>query len=74
MASYIALPREGHLEQLYHIFANLKAKHNTEMVFDLSEPLIDGTLFEQENWKHTTYDNCAEKKPANIPQLKEFGF
>ena len=74
MASYIALPREGHLEQLYHIFANLKAKHNTEMVFDLSKPLVDETLFEQENWKHTTYDNCAEEKPANIPQSKEFGF
>ena len=49
MVSYMALPREGHLEQLYHIFAYLKAKYNTEMVFDPSEPLIGETLFEHKN-------------------------
>ncbi len=34
MSSHLALPREGHLMDLYHIFAYLKAHSNTEMVFD----------------------------------------
>jgi hypothetical protein len=35
------LPREGHLEQVFHIFAHLKKYHNTEVVYDPSEPVID---------------------------------
>ena len=41
MSSHLALPREGHLEQLYHIFAHLKKYRNTEMVFDLTVPEIN---------------------------------
>ena len=42
MMSYnMAIPREGHVEQLYHIFSHLSKYHNTEMVFDLSDPVID---------------------------------
>ena len=39
------MPREGHLEQLFHIFAHLKNYHNTEMVFDPSYPVIDESTF-----------------------------
>ena len=53
MASCMALPREGHLDELYHMFAYLKFKHNLEMVFDPTYPDIDETLFPRENWKHT---------------------
>ena len=74
MASCMALPREGHLQQLYHIFAYLKAKHNTEMVFDPTEPSIDESLFIREDWKHTTYGSCIEQRPANMPQPRGFGF
>eukprot|EP00980_Cylindrotheca_fusiformis_P000893 scaffold235_cov88-Cylindrotheca_fusiformis.AAC.1 len=31
MSSHLALPREGHLHQVLHIFAHLKKYHNTEM-------------------------------------------
>ena len=34
MSSHLALLREGHLKELYHIFAYLKARPNAEMVFD----------------------------------------
>ena len=34
MSSHLALPREGHIKELYHIFAYLKARSNAEMVFD----------------------------------------
>ena len=41
MSSHIALPRKGHLEALFHMFAYLKKHHNSEMVFDPSEPDVD---------------------------------
>ena len=47
MSSHTVLPREGHLEQVYHIFSYLKKYHNTELVFDPSEPEIEGSMFER---------------------------
>ena len=47
MSSHLALPREGHLEQLFHIFAYLKKYHNTELVYDPSDPMIDESQFRQ---------------------------
>ena len=41
MASFLALPREGHLENIFHVFAYLKIEHNSRMVFDSSYPEID---------------------------------
>ena len=41
LASYSAMPREGHLQQLFHVFAFLKKYHNSRMVFDRSYPDID---------------------------------
>ena len=49
MSSQLALPREGHLEQVFHMFGYLKSHHNAEMVFDPSEPEIDHSLFERQD-------------------------
>ena len=46
MSSYMAIPRVGHLDQLYQIFAYLKSHHNIEIVFDPSDREIDASLFE----------------------------
>ena len=40
LASCLALPRQGHLQQLYNVFAYLKCKHNAEMIFDPTVPEI----------------------------------
>ena len=45
MSSHLALPREGHLKELYHIVAYLKARSNDEMVFDPTPIEPDKTLF-----------------------------
>ena len=58
MASMMASPREGHLAQLYHMFAFLKSRHNSLMVFDPTEPTIDLTKFVKEDWSATSYGNC----------------
>ena len=49
MFSHIAMLREGHLAQLFHIFSYLKKYHNTEMVFDLSDPVIDESKHQQQD-------------------------
>ena len=41
LSSHMAMPREGHLEQIFHIFAYLNKYHNTELVLDPSDPVID---------------------------------
>ncbi len=51
----MALPREGHLKELYHIFAYLKAHANAEMVFDPKPILPDKSLFEREDWSYSPY-------------------
>ena len=37
LSSHLALPRSGHLDAVFHIFAYLKKKHNSEMVYDPTE-------------------------------------
>ena len=36
-----AMPREGHLEAIFHIYAYFKIKHNSRMIFDHIYPDID---------------------------------
>ena len=50
MSSHLALPREGHLKELYHIFDYLKAWSNAKMVFDPRPIEPDKTLFERQDW------------------------
>ena len=45
LSSCLTLPREGHLKELYHIFAYLQKYHNAEMIFDPSDPMIDSSAF-----------------------------
>ena len=41
LSSHLALPREGHLQELFHIFGYLKKHHNAEMPFDPTLPEMD---------------------------------
>ena len=74
LSSCLALPRAGHLTQLYHIFAYLKIKHNTEMIFDPSYPVIDYSQFEKQDWSQTVYGECKEDLPPNMPEPRGAGF
>ena len=49
LLSHLTLPREGHLEQVLHIFAHLKKCHNSGMVFDPSDPTICTEEFERKD-------------------------
>ena len=67
LASYLAMPREGHLEAVFHLFANLEKKHNARIVFDPTYPDIDMTSFKECNWKHY-YGDVVEAIPPNAPE------
>ena len=45
MDSCASLLREGHLEQVHHVFGNLKKCHNTELLFYPSSPDVDINAF-----------------------------
>jgi len=67
MSSHLALPREGHLAQLYHIFAYLKKHHNTALVFDPSYPEINMETFIKHDWTKF-YGDVKEDVPPNMPK------
>jgi hypothetical protein len=74
MASMMAMPCEGHLQQLYHMFAFLKAKHNGTMVFDPSVPDIDESKFIRDDWTAAAYGECREELPSNMPKPRGVAF
>jgi hypothetical protein len=49
MSSHLALPCVGHLKEVFHMFAYLKAHHNTEIVFDSTPVEFDRNLFERQD-------------------------
>ena len=61
MSSHMAIPREGHLSQLFHTFAYLKKYHNTEMVFDPSDPIVDESKFQQQDWTSSEFGHVIGK-------------
>ena len=76
MSSHLALPREGHLEQVLHIFAYLKKYHNTELVYDPSDPVVDENDFERRDWASSEFGHVEGKEefPAKRPEPRGHGF
>ena len=74
MASMMSLPHKGHLKFLFQMFAFLKNKHNADMVFDPTEPDIDESQFNNEDWSVTDYGECKEEITANAPRSRGIGF
>jgi hypothetical protein len=76
MSSHLTLPREGHLEQVFHIFEHLKKYHNTDVVYDPSDPLIDGAQFDAKDWASRVFghQDGVEELPANMPEPRGQGF
>ena len=76
MSSHLALPREGHLEALLHIFSYLKKYHNTELVYDPSDPAIAQSEFEVEDWASSEFGHLEGKEelPPKMPEPRGSGF
>ena len=75
MSSYLALPRDGHLNELYHIFSYLKKYHNKEMVFDPSDAIIDENELERKDWTSSEFGGTTSKElPKNMLHPRGQGF
>ena len=67
MSSHLDLPREGNLEAVFNMFAYLKKNHNSEMVFDPSEPDIDMSDFPRKDWSLSIYGDVKDDMPPMCP-------
>ncbi len=76
LSSHLAMPREGHLYQLFQVFAYLKKYHNTEMVYDPSDPCINESEFELRDWTSSEFGHIEGKEelPPNMPTPRGRGF
>ena len=66
LSSYVSMPREGHLQQLFHIFGYLKTYHNARIMMDPTHPVVMDDDFPNYDWK-TFYKVEKEAIPTNAP-------
>ena len=69
MSRYLVSAREGHLEQVFHIFAYLKSHSKSTMVFDDTYPTFQGTRFMKCDWSEF-YPDATEAIPENLPSSR----
>ena len=69
LSTYLAQPRDGHLDAVFHIFNYLEKRHNSRIVFDPTYPIIDMSSFKDCDWKQY-YGNAKEAIPPNAPEAR----
>jgi hypothetical protein len=67
LSRYLAAPREGHLQQVFHIFGYLKSHDKSTLVFDDTEPDFASSHFKKCDWGEF-YPNAQEAIPLNAPE------
>ena len=56
LSTYMALPRKGHMEQVYHVFGYLKTHSKRHLFFDPRHPDIDERAFSSYEWYDFYHD------------------
>ena len=76
MSSHLALLREGYLDQVFQIFAYLKKYHNAELVYNLSDLVVNEHEFEQRDWMVSEFGHLqgVEVVPPIMPEPQGMGF
>jgi hypothetical protein len=67
LSQFLAAPREGHLEEVFHVFAYLKAHDRSSLVFDPRPFHHDPSRFTQPDWSQF-YPGAQEAIPPNMPE------
>jgi hypothetical protein len=67
LSQYLAQPREGHLDAVFHIFAYLKKYSRSKLVLDSSCVQHLENRFQPVDWTDF-YPNAAEPIPSNAPE------
>ena len=66
LSTYMALPRKGHLEQVYHVFGYLKNHSKRRLFFDPQHPDVDEHAFSTYEW-YDFYRDAKEQVPIDMP-------
>ena len=66
LLTYMALPRKGHMEQVYHVFGYLKTHLKWRLFFDPQHPDIDERAFSSYKW-YDFYHDTKEQVPNDMP-------
>ena len=76
MSLHLAMPRKGHLDQVLHIFAYLHKYHNTDLVYDPGDPVVEYDVFERRDWTSSEFGTVQGKEeiPSNMPEPRGLGF
>jgi hypothetical protein len=69
LSSHLALPREGHLQQVDHVFGFLKARPKRTLALDPQHPDIDEKRFMTCDW-HDFYRGAKESIPRDAPEAR----
>ena len=73
LSSYVAMSREVHLQQIYHMFTYLKRHRNARIVLGPSYPEIDDEEFIARDWSDF-YGTLKEEIPENAPKPRGMEF
>ena len=65
ISSRVDFPRQEHLNQVLQIFGYLKNYHNADMVLNPTEPDINMSRFEKQDWSQIIYGELTEVIPPN---------
>jgi hypothetical protein len=68
LASHMAMPRKGHLYAVFRLFAYLKAKHKSRLIFDPTYPRIHDVKFKADQDWEPFYGKVSEAIPPNAPK------
>ena len=66
LSTYMALPRKGHMQQVYHVFGYLETHSKRRLFFDPRHPDIDERAFSSYEW-YDFYHDAKEQVPNNMP-------
>ena len=67
LSSHLALPRVGHLQQVYHIFGYLDESPRRRLFFDPAHPKISESRFHNFDW-FDFYKGTEEEIPLDMPE------
>ena len=69
LSQYLAMPREGHLEQVFHIVGYLKQNKKLRLMFDSAQPKMKSNWFKEYDW-FDFYRDAKEAIPPNMPEAR----
>ena len=76
LSSHLAMPWEGHLTQVLHIFGYLRKYHNAELVYNPSNPCVNESDFQISDWSSSEFGHIQGEEvfPPNAPEPRGLGF